>query len=186
MDNITYYISKLLQNITTLTNSQNLQTSINSEINNLNNQLNIINMNTSTVTDRKQYLQKTINDNEASYQLSKSELREFEQQLHQKTKQYILLMNETDKIKNSDNILNIIKILSEKHHNLITCNNNNNNIFDKYDELNKNMENNIVKCEISKESIEPVLEQLKSLLDEINKVEQQIENLNKVQLNIST
>ena len=45
MDNITYYISKLLQNITKLTNSQNLQTSINDEIKNLNNQLNIININ---------------------------------------------------------------------------------------------------------------------------------------------
>ena len=95
------------------------------------------------------------------------------------------LDNNNEKLDNNNiKSLNKIKLISDKYNNLIL--DSNDNIFTKYNKLTKNIEDNILKCEISKEKIEPVLTLLESLLNEKNKLEIKMNNLNEVKKNLST
>ena len=175
-------------------NSTYLKTSICTEINVISKNLNELNNKILKANEHKQFLEKTISDNEELYQLSKNELEKFDNILKQKVSKFILDMNnKNDKLSNKCNnnndnqnmkSLNIIKLISDKYNNLII--DNNDNIFTKYNKLTKNIEDNIVKCEISKEKLQPVLSLLESLLNEKNKLEIKINNLNEVKKNLST
>lgn len=200
MDNIKYYITKIMEHISYPSNSQNLKISICTEINNISNILNEVNNKILKTNEHKQFLEKTINDNEDLYKLSKAELDKFDNILKQKVNEFILDMNnKNEKLDNNNekldnnnekldnnNIksLNKIKLISDKYNNLIL--DSNDNIFTKYNKLTKNIEDNILKCEISKEKIEPVLTLLESLLNEKNKLEIKMNNLNEVKKNLST
>lgn len=191
MDNIKYYITKIMEHMSYPSNSQNLKISICTEINNISNILNEVNNKILKTNEHKQFLEKTINDNEDLYKLSKTELDTFDNILEQKVNDFILDMNnKNNKLSNNEldnnNIksLNKIKLISDKYNNLIL--DSNDNIFTKYNKLTKNIEDNILKCEISKEKIEPVLTLLESLLNEKNKLEIKMNNLNEVKKNLST
>ena len=194
MDNIKYYFTKVLEQITYSSSNDNLKTSICREIQNITQKLIILNNKILKTNEQKEFLQKTINDNEKIYQESKHKLQKFDNLLIKKVNQFKLEMNcdnldETENkidILNKKNIkiLNIIKLISDKYNNLILINNE--NIFNAYSELNKNIEENILTCEIAKEKIQPINQLLNSLTSEKNKLEIHIKNLNTVQFNLNT
>ncbi len=84
MENITYYITKLIQNLSLTSNSVNLQNSISTEIDNVNKELITTNKNILKTTEHIQYLEKTLADNESKYLISKQDLKQFEELLQKK------------------------------------------------------------------------------------------------------
>ena len=178
MDNLTSYILKLLEKIS-FTTGKDLQYSILNELNKISENLNIVNSKILKTSEHKKFLQKTIEDKEELYQLSKNDLEQFEKVLNKKIKKF-----EKDINNNSTETSNIcnIKSISTKYNNLIT--NNNENIFEKYESLKKSIEINIVQCEISKENIQPVNKLLVSLESDKNILETKKKNLEAVQSTI--
>lgn len=178
MDAIQYIVYKIYNSCNIYQNDQILVYSINNQIEKINTKINEIDNQISKKKDELSLFQTKFDEIELQYKESKDKLHQFNLDVNNKlnifNNKFNSIFNEKievyDKTKNINNIFNEFKNLEDK----IT-------IFDQYNLLNKNIETNVLNCEISKEKLLNVKKELATLeknkLDLSNKINQ-LNNVN--------
>lgn len=168
MDSLQSFIYNIYSKYSPYNNDKLLEYSINAQISKLNSKIKEIDSLILKKKDEMSLYEKNFNENEIAYNNSKQKVIDFNKNINNKL---VLLKKDLDIIFNNDSdICNKINLLNNNFNKFQNINDS--NIIDIYSNLNSNIEKNVLKCEISKEK-------LNSIIDELTKLQTEKENYSK-------